>query len=95
MAKFVIAGEEFELVATDDLLFAEARAIQKATGVSLGSLIDAEGDVDAIQGLVWVSMKRRRPEMKFSDLDGVKVSSIEWIDDDEVEGVKADPTPGE
>lgn len=96
MPKFTIGGEEFTLLTTDDLLFAEARAIQKATGATLGALIESEGDSDTIQALVWVSMKRVRPEMKFSDLDEIPVSSVEFFDDPEAGDPESpDPTEGQ
>lgn len=92
--RFKIAGEEFALVDVDSLTFAEGRAIQKATGAPMGKLMEAasDGDTDLTQALIWVTMKRRRPEMKFSDLDDVPMVDIEWLDED-VE--PSDPTEGE
>lgn len=92
MPKFKVEGEEFDLLTTDDLLFAEARAIQKATGVTLGALMESEGDVSTMQALMWVSMKRSRPTMTFFDLDQVPMASVEWIDDEEPEVVEPGPT---
>lgn len=95
MAKFKLAGEEFALLDVDGLTFAEGRAIQKATGVALGKLMQgaADGDTDLTQALLWVTMKRRRPEMKFSDLDDVPMQDIEWVDGEG--GDESDPTEGE
>lgn len=89
--RFTIAGEAFELLDVDSLTFAEGRAIQKATGVPMGRLMEgaADGDTDLTQALIWVTMKRRRPEMKFADLDDVPMVDIEWVE------VEADPTGGE
>ena len=95
MPKYTVAGEVFELLSAEDLLFAEARAIQKVTGVSLGALLESDGDVDALQGLLWVSMKRTRPDMKFSDLDEVPIGSIDYDDDGPEPEAAPDPTEGE
>ena len=94
MASFTIGGETFDLV-DSKLTFAEARAIEKYTGHTFQELTANEairGSAASTQALIWVSMKRRRPEMKFSDLDDVAIDEIEWSTDEEPE---PDPTPGE
>jgi hypothetical protein len=90
--RFLLGGEEFHLLDQDELTFAEARAIQKATGVPVGKFDGDDGAV--VQGFLWVSMKRRKPEMKFADLDDVPMSQIEWAEDEESDE-DADPTEGE
>jgi len=92
MATFSLGGEAFTLV-TNKLTFAEARAFEKVTGYSFADLATNEQvgkSVASTQALIWISMKRVKPELKFTDLDGLPIDDIEWADDDEADA--EDPT---
>lgn len=101
MPKFLVGGEQFDLIDEEDLLFAEARAMQKHTGKNLGVLVQGieEGDMDALQAFMWVSMKRVKPELKFTDLDDLPLAEFDVVDDElaepaeQPEDVAPDPTP--
>lgn len=92
MAKqFTFGGETFDLLTIADLTFAEGRAIQKATGAKVGEF--SGDDAGVVQGLLWVSMKRRKPELRFADLDDVPMSAIGEPDEEDED--EPDPTEGE
>lgn len=92
MAKFTFDGEEFPLLTEDDLTFAEGAAACRAAGVKASDLGDERFEV--LQALVWISVKRRRPEFMFSALNDVPVSAIAFIAEDE-EDAEPDPTEPE
>lgn len=78
----------------DKMLFSEARAIQKVTGMTLPEAVDAfnHGDVDVVQALVWVTVKRSQPTLTFSDLDSRAIGDAKIdIQPDEVSD-ETDPT---
>ena len=86
MPGFTYDGEHFDLLDDKSLTFAEGRAVEKVTGRSLSQQGE---EIDSMQALLWVSIKRRRPEMKFSELDDAPISAFEW---DDVEDEQPDPT---
>lgn len=104
MATFTLADESFDLVTADDITFAEARAFEKAAGFPFADVV-AGGEpartTAAFQAMVWISMKRVRPEMKFTDLDDLRWDSVDFVADepgDSTEGgpeESPDPTPAE
>ena len=85
---FTVDGEHFTMLEPDRMTFAEARAVEKVTGLSFTQIGGDDVSITTTQALLWVSMKRARPELKFADLDDVAPGSIEW---DEAEP-EADPT---
>lgn len=107
MTTFTLAGEPFEMVPTSKWTFAEARAFEKVTGFTFVDLrldMSVQKSAATEQALLWISMKRVKPEMKFSDLDSLVSGDVEWVgdDDDSDEGEEddaaeesADPTAGE
>jgi hypothetical protein len=75
--------------------FAEAKALERVTGHTFQQISGDEevrGSIDVVQALLWVSMKRVKPETKFSDLDELAIDDIEWIVDEAAAG-EPDPTP--
>lgn len=79
MATFTLAGETFALV-DSKLTFAEAAAFEKVTGILFAEAMEDERlgrSALAIQATLWISMKRVRPELKFSDLDSLSIDDIE------------------
>lgn len=91
--KFVVDGTKFEFD-EDRLTFAEARAMEKATGRTMGEIGRAGGeDAASLQAMIWVAMKRSEPTLKFSDLDDMSMGSIEFLEDEPTED-DADPTDG-
>lgn len=84
--KFRIDGDstEYEMLSTN-LTFAEARAVEKATGQTFASIAssgDADQSVDVIQALLWVSMKRVNPTLTFADLDDIDMVTIEYVEEE-------------
>lgn len=98
---FTLAGEPFEMVTPSALTFAEARDYEKVTGFVfrdlLGGVSPAAGSAATTQALMWLSMKRVKPEQKFTDLDALSLNDIEVSNSDDEEPAEedADPTPGE
>lgn len=91
MSEFVIDGETYQMVGVDKLTFAEGDAIERVTGSTLDE-IGGEGSTPTrvVQALLWVSMKRRKPELKFSDLADLVIGDIEWIEPEVAD--ESDPT---
>lgn len=106
MLKLTVEGVVYEFDG-DHLLLAEARELKTFTGMSVpkwSAGID-EGDVDAIQALIYLAKKRAGETLRFSDLETLDYADIdlEMMDDeekDEEAGPQAetaekqvDPTP--
>lgn len=72
----VTAQGEKHSIDLDRVTFAEARAIERVTGKDFGEVAKAKSVV-GVQALVWVTVKRRRPELKFSDLDDWAIADVE------------------
>lgn len=96
-ARFIVAGTTYNLV-VEGMTFAEARAVEKTSGVGFQELMEnpqVRGQLDVLQALLWVSMKRQEPTMVFSDLDDVAIDSIDWTMDDEATEDSAGEGAGE
>lgn len=107
MLKLTVEGVVYEFDG-DHLLLAEARELKTFTGMSVpkwSAGID-EGDVDAIQALIYLAKKRAGETLRFSDLETLDYADIdlEMMDDEEENGEEAesqaetaekqvDPTP--
>lgn len=94
MSKFVIDGTTYEMIESR-FTFAEARAVEKVSGVSFQDVMDGgakNASIDVTQALLWISMKRVDPTLTFADLDDVAIDEIEWPEDDEPEADAPDPT---
>lgn len=98
--KFTLDGESYELDGAR-LTFGEGRAVEKVTGLPIKAVGAAavEGSLLATQAFVWVAMKRRQPTLKFSDLDDVVLSDVQFQADEDDDGaddeaVDSDPTRG-
>lgn len=89
---FTYDGETFVMVGEDDLLFAEVRAIEKATRRNMDQLAEDGEATTALQALTWVSIKRRRPTFRFADLDTVPMAAIKYAAPAAPEGEPVDPT---
>ena len=91
--RFTAHGETFELD-PQRLMFAEARAVEKVTGLTFkeygGAL--SSGSMTAMQAFMWVAAKRVHPELTFSDLDEWEVSDFALESEGESEGEATDPT---
>lgn len=96
--KFVVGGETFSLVESR-FTFAEADAIETASGYAFSEIMEdpkLSSRAKVVQALVWVSMKRTNPVLKFSDLNDLPIEDIEWLDDDpEPAASEAEPDPTE
>ncbi len=91
---FTVEGKPHELD-IDRLTFAEGRAVEKVTGVPYGTLMSGLGDgsLEALQGFLWVAMKRTQPELKFADLDSVAVMDVQVTDTATDAPDEGGPTP--
>lgn len=73
------AGETFEMLDPDDYLWAEASALEKVTGHSIGDIEDRKtglyrtADVNA--GRLWLSVKRTRPATTFREIQQLPISA--------------------
>ena len=99
MAKFILNGTKYDLIQSK-MTFAEARAFEKVTGVKFQEFMQDQslmGSLDVVQALLWISMKRVEPSLKFSDLDDLTFDDIEWGqgDEDEEPAAEERPTEGE
>lgn len=71
-------GEQYG-IDLDRLTFAEGRAIEKVTGGTFkdfGELLQ-KGSLLATQAIVWVAVKRSRPETPFSALDDWSIGDLD------------------
>lgn len=50
------------------MTFAEARAVERVSGMSIAEVAGG-GSLTAVQALLWVTLKRSEPELRFADLD--------------------------
>lgn len=72
-------GETFEMLDPDDYLWAEAAALEKVTGHSIGDIEDRKtglyrtADVNA--GRLWLSVKRSRPATTFREIQQLPISA--------------------
>lgn len=87
--KFIARGTKYGLD-EEKLTFAEARAVERACGMTFDKLRD-QGGVTAMQAMVWVAMKREQPTLRFTDLDDMEFGEFEQLGD-EPEQVEPDPT---
>lgn len=93
MSEFVVEGETYQMVGVDKLTFAEGDAIERVTGLTLDEVGgDGSTPTRVVQALVWVSMKRRKPELKFSDLADLVIGDIEWPEPEAEDDDESDPT---
>lgn len=77
--------------------FAEARAIQKVTGKTLGEVGAAAeaGDAEAMQAILWTAMKRQETTLRYGDLDDLELGEFEVVpdpDEEQPEAAAPDPT---
>lgn len=103
---FTLAGEPYELIPTSKWTFGEARAFEKETGFTFLDLrLSAQVQKSAAteQAMLWISMRRVKPETRFTDLDSLAPGDVEYEADDEDDEAEADgdgeesadPTEGE
>lgn len=93
---FRFGEKQYSMLDESKLTFAEARAVEKVSGRSFSELADpaVSGSMGVMQALLWVSMKRAEPTLKFADLDDMPIADFEWDDDEEAgdPGESPDPT---
>lgn len=88
-------GHQFEFD-ENRLTFAEARAVERVTGVTMAEAMDAasKGSALALQAYMWIAMKRADPPLKFSDLDDMSLGDFTFTTDEPEQAESApDPTP--
>lgn len=91
MSEFKIDGETYSMIESK-FTFAEGKALERVTGHTFQAIFrdpDVRESLDVLQALMWVSMKRVKPELKFSDLEDLAIDDIEWVEDEP----EADPQP--
>jgi hypothetical protein len=78
-------GETFDLVAQNDLTWAEAGDVEKALGVSLVELEDADTgtrlrrSVRFLSVFLWASVRRARPETTYEQVANTPQSALQWL----------------
>jgi hypothetical protein len=97
------AGETFEMLDPDDYLWAEAAALEKVTGHSIGDIEDRKtglyrtADVNA--GRLWLSVKRTRPATTFREIQQLPIRAQKFQeqppDPDDVGETAVAPDPPE
>ena len=83
MSKFTIDGQTYEMVESR-LSFAEGRDLERVTGYTFQQITadpSVQGSLVVTQAFIWLSMRRDRRDLKFSDLDNVAIDEIEWEED--------------
>jgi hypothetical protein len=90
--KFSVNGVHYEF---DDerITFAEAKAIQKVTGKSMGEIRKDPEEISAFQAMIWVAMKRSDLTLRFVDLDDMSIGDIVFDDDEVAEEPAEGPDP--
>jgi len=88
-----VRGEKYS-IDMERLTLGEGRAIERVTGQSFGDALGSKS-LTAIQAIVWVTVKRAQPELKFSDLDDWAISDIEWDLPEADDEPTPDPTPAD
>lgn len=85
MSEFIVDGQTYQMV-DSKFTFAEASALEKVTGHTFQEISaqdSVRGSISVVQALIWVSMKRVKPELKFADLNDLPIDDIEWVPDEE------------
>jgi hypothetical protein len=87
--EFTINEDAYSLD-TENLLMSECIAIEKVTGLTWSEWESAvsSGSMSALKAGLWVAVKRKQPELRFSDFD------FSWGDFDVVDQ-EAEPAPKE
>ena len=83
MSEFKIDGETYSMIDPSKITFAEADAVERVTGHTFGAMQEDEDlmrSARCVQALIWVSVKRAKPEFKFSDLNDLPIDAIEWLE---------------
>lgn len=90
--KFIVRGTKYEFD-QERLTFAEARAMERVTGMTFGEIGEAadKGDMACVQAFLWVAMKRTDPALKFVDLDDIPIGELERVPEEEP-AAEPDPT---
>ena len=92
--KVLFDGEEFPLV-QGKVTFAEARAMESLTGHTVAELErnpSLAESVTVIQAMAYISIKRVRPGVTFSDLDDAVIDETVAVDEEPAEDATPDPT---
>lgn len=89
--KFSVKGEVYDF-ADDQITFRDGRDLERVTGVKFdeNGMADFvhEAGLAGFQAIVWIAMRKKDPELKFSDVDDLPIASIQQIEE-------PDPTEGD
>jgi len=85
--KVIVNGETYQLDAKDDLTNVEVMAIEKAIGVPAGQWVN--GSMNVVTGMVWITMRRENPNIKFADVV-FKLADVTPDEDDETDEGKGE-----
>lgn len=92
--QFIVEGTKYDYD-QNRLTFAEARAIEKATGRTMADITEnGAPDTSTIQAMIWVAMKRTEPTLRFSDLDDMSMGDIEILPDEDTDEDTSDGQDG-
>jgi hypothetical protein len=81
--KFTYDGTEYD---ASKLTFPEAAAFEKVTGLGFQEAGSSKS-IAVVQALVWIGIKRKQPELKFSEVT-MPIEDIEFVEDE----AEPDPT---
>ena len=95
--KIRIDGVDHDWVA-DKVTFAEAEAVERAFGGTYTKWLAAldDGSMLARRLLVWLLLRRQKPDMRLAELDGTTIDVAEATPDEEpgpTGPVEAEPSP--
>lgn len=88
-------GQVFELLAQDDMTWAEAGELESALGLSLVELDDMDSgrrlrrSTRVLSGFLWISVRRLRPDASYADVANTPQRAVTWLQDE-----APDPTEG-
>lgn len=85
--KFSISGVDYELD-TNSMLMSECVDIEKVTGTTYTKWEAAigEGSMTALKAGLWIAVRRKQPDLKFSEFD------FSWGDFEVAQDEAEDPT---
>lgn len=77
-------GETFEWLDPDSYLWAEADALEKVTGHSIGDIEDVKTGLyrtaNVSAGRLWLALKRARPETTFTVVRNLPINAVTYED---------------
>ena len=91
--KIRIEGVEHDFD-VNELTFGEGKALEGAFGGTMAEFGKAlnQGSMTAMQLVVWIVLRRERPELRIADLDSLPLSEFDIVADEQEAPASLDPT---